>query len=707
MLKKIARMLTRKPLLVFLISLALLVPSALGYAATHVNYDILTYLPEDMESSKGIHLLEEPFHMAATSMLIVEDMPAAWTNDLLNEIKEVPGVSNALWLSNVVGVQVPNDMIPAEFRDIFFSHEGSTMMIIQYEKAGASDETMHAIDQVRSLLNDKCSLAGFSVGIKDTKELVDAELPLFVSLAVLFALAAMALTLESWALPLVLIANIGIAILYNFGTNVFLGQISYITQAVAAVLQLGVTMDYSIFLYRRYVEERESYEDKRDAMAVAVEAAFTSLTGSSLTTVAGFLALCAMRLTLGRDIGVVMAKGVVLGVLTVFLVLPALLLLCDKWIEKRRHKALLPSFEGVNRFIVKHRALILILTVLLVIPGWYGQKHVNMYYKLDQSLPRDLPSIMANEKLKDEFDMSTQHFIVMRDDISATDMNDMESRIKAIDGVTDVLSYHSLLGQGMPEFFIPDSVKDLLKQGGYQMMMVNSEYEVASPEVASQLDEIIAAVKQYDPQAMVTGESAMTQDLIDTTSVDFATTSYYSIAAIFLIVMILFRSLTVPVVLVAMIETAIILNQGISYFSGATVAFVIPTIVSTVQLGATVDYAILMASRFQEELRAGLDRKEAAMAAANSSDHSIITSALVMIAATMGVVAVCRIDIVNSMCFMLARGALISAIVSIFVVPAALCVFEPVFNKTSLHWKPRQGKKSADTNAAPAMAQAH
>ena len=706
MLEKIAKGLTRKPLLVLIVALALLVPSAIGFLATRVNYDILTYLPAEAESSQGIQLLEEPFHMAATSMLIIEDMPAAWSNDLLNEIKQIPGVSNTLWLSNIVGVQVPTDMIPAEFRDIFFSKEGSTMMIIQYEKAGASQETMDAIDAVRALLNDKCYLAGFSVVVKDTKELVDEELPIFVSLAVAFALAAMALCLESWVLPLVLISNIGIAILYNFGTNIVFGEISYITQAVAAVLQLGVTMDYSIFLYHRYIEERENHDDKRDAMAVAIVAAFKSLSGSSLTTVAGFLALCAMHFTLGKDIGLVLAKGVVLGVATVVLVLPAIVLLCDKWIEKTRHKPLLPEFDRINRFVVKARVPILIVTVLLVIPGWFGQNHVSKYYKLDTSLPDDLPSLVANHKLADEFGMTTQHFIVMRDDVSATDMNAMEQRIEDIPGISGVVSYHALLGQGIPDFFIPEQVKSMLKQGGYQMLMVNSEYETATDDISRQLTNLMAVVKEYDDAAMVTGESAMTEDLIDITEDDFVRTNYLSIAAIFLIVLFVFKSLTVPVVLVALIETAIMLNQGFSYFSGATIAFVIPTIVSTVQLGATVDYAILMASRFQEELQAGYDRKEAARIAGSTSDHSVITSALVMIGATMGVVLVCRIDIVNSMCLMLARGALVSAIVSIFVVPAALCVFEPLFNVTSLHWKPKR-KQDEPPAAAEAVAAAH
>ena len=694
MLEKIAHSLSRKPKLVALIAVALLIPAAIGYAATRVNYDILTYLPQDLESAQGMNLLEEPFQMAATSMLIVEDMPAGYTNFLINEIKDVPGVSTAVWISNMVGIQIPTDMIPASFRDLFFSGEG-TMMIIQYEKAGASEETMNAISEIRSICNEKCFLAGFSVVIKDTRDLVDKELPIFVGLAVVLALAAMLLTMESTVLPFVLLANIGIAVLYNFGTNVFLGEISYITKAIAAVLQLGVTMDYSVFLYRRYEEERGNYDDKRDAMAQAIVAAFRSLSGSSLTTVAGFAALCFMRLTLGRDIGVVMMKGVVLGVATVILVLPSLVLLADKQIDKHKHKSLLPDFTGLNRFILKHRIAIVVISVVLALPAYYAQKHASVYYKLDESLPRDLPSIVANGKLKDEFDMATNHFILLRDDLSAADMSEMENRLNEVPGITGMISYHSLLGTGIPDFFIPEEVRDMLKQGGWQMMMLNSSCETASDQAAEQLRQINAIVKEYDEGAMVTGEAAMTEDLIETTAVDFVVTNYISILSIFLIVMIVFKSVSVPAVLVAAIEFAIFLNQGVPYFTGTEVPFVAPTVISCIQLGATVDYAILLASRFQEELRAGKDRHEAALIAGASSDASIITSALVLFCATLGVSFVSSIDLIGAICVMLARGAVISALVSIFLIPSLLCVCEPLFNKTSLYWRTEKPKNKA------------
>ena len=715
MIEKIAHKLTRKPKLVAAIAVFMLIPSIIGFAATRINYDILSYLPQDLPSSQGEQLLEDPFQMAATSMLVVDGMPAGYTNDLLNAIREVPGVSNAIWISNLVGIQIPTDMIPASFRDMFFSGD-ATMMIIQYDHPGASDETMDAIEQVRQVCNEKCFLAGFSVVIKDTRDIMDSELPLFVGLAVLLALLAMSVTLESTVLPLVFIASIGMAVVYNFGSNIFLGEISYITKAIAAVLQLGVTMDYSIFLYRRYEEERLHHDDKRDAMAAAIVAAFRSLSGSSLTTIAGFLALCFMQLTLGRDIGIVMAKGVVLGVATVILVLPSLVLIFDKHIEKHKHKTLIPSFHRVNGFILRRRVLLAVLAVALFFPAVYSQNHANIYYKLDESLPRDLPSIVSNEKLKDDFDMATSHFIVLRDDLSAGDMGEMEKRLENVPGVTSVLSYHRILGTGIPDFFVPSEVRDMLKQGGYQLMMVNSSYEPATDLVSDQLDAMNAILHEYDPAAMITGEGAMYRDLIDTTAVDFTVTNYISIAAIFLIIAIVFQSVTIPAVLVATIELAIFINQGCCYFTGTAIPFIAPTIISCVQLGATVDYAILMTSRFQEELRKGRPRMEAIRVAADAADASIVTSALVLFCATLGVSFVSSIDLIGSICVMLARGALISALVSLLLMPAILCVCEPVFNKTSRHWRttppPRRGKAlpagedtPAETSAQPSVRQ--
>lgn len=686
LLDKMAHYLTRKPKLILACAVGLLIPCIIGSVATRINYDILTYLPQNLESSQGEKLLEEPFHDAATTMLIVEDMPAAYTNDLLNSIREIPGVSNAIWVSNLVGIQVPTDFLPDSLRQTFYSGD-STMMVIQYDKPGASEETMAAIDQVRGVCNEKCFLAGFSVVIKDTKDLVDQELPVYVGLAAVLSLAAMALTLESTVLPLVLLANIGMAIMYNMGTNIFLGEISYITKAIAAVLQLGVTMDYSIFLYRRFEEERSHYDDKRDAMASAIKAAFTSLSGSSLTTIAGFLALCFMQLTLGRDIGIVMAKGVILGVASVILVLPAMVLVFDRQIEKHMHRSLLPDFHRINGGIIRRRKAFVLLFLLLFAPFVYAQNHAGVYYKLDEALPQNMASIVANNKLKDEYNMATTHFIVLSDDIAAADMSRMEAALRNVDGVTSVLSYHTLTGSGIPDFFIPEDIRSMLKQGGYQLMMVNSDDPTASDAVAQQLDQMETIVKTYDSHAMITGEAALTKDLISTSAVDFKVTNYISVAAIFLIVAVVFQSLTVPLVLVSGIELAIFINQGVPYFTGTTIPFVAPTIIGCVQLGATVDYAILMTTRFREELQKGKDRKEAIRISASAADPAIITSSLVLFCATLGVGTVSRIEIISSICIMLARGALISAAVSIFLLPSLLCVCEPLFNKTSLHWR--------------------
>ena len=703
MLEKIAHQLTRKPKLVLFVAAILLAFCVVGAVATKINYDILTYLPPELDSSQGERLLEDPFQMAATTMLIVEDMPPEYANDLCRRVEQVPGVSSALWISSVAGIQIPQDFLPEDLRDLFFSGD-ATMMIVQYEYPGASEQTMEAIDQVRSLCNQRCFLAGFSVVIKDTKDLVDGELPLYVGLAVLLSLVVMCAAMESWLLPGAFLLSIGVAILYNFGTNIFLGEISYITQAIAAVLQLGVTMDYSIFLYHRYEEERRNYDDNRDAMAVAIKAAFTSLFSSSLTTVAGFLALCFMRLLLGRDIGIVMAKGVALGVATVVLVLPAILLLLDQPIRKYTHKVFMPNLGKVNRFVVRHNKWFVALALVLFLPALYGQNHAGIYYKLDEALPQDMPSIAATNKLKDEFNMASSHFIVMRDDLPYDQSLEMLEKLEAVDGVESVIAYDKFMSNTIPEFFIPQELLDICKRDGLQIAMINSRYETASDQANRQVDELNAILKAYDPQAKMTGEAVLTKDLIDIADVDFKVTNYISIAAIFVIIAITFRSLSVPVLLVAAIELAICINQGVPYFTGAVIPFVAPTVIGCVQLGATVDYAILMTTRFREELQKGADRETAILTAAQAADSSIITSALVLFCATLGVGLISRIEIISSICLMLARGAFISALCILLLLPALLTAFEPLINKTSLYWripKPAGAGKSGKQPSQP------
>ena len=684
LLEKIAHHLTRKPKRVILIAVLMLIPSVLGAALTRINYDILSYIPQDMDSAKGEALLEDPFQMAATTMLIVEGMPPEYTHQLQQQVEQVPGVSSAIWLSSLAGIQFPQEMMPESIRDVFFSGD-STMMIVQYDKPGASGETMQAIDQVRALCNQKCFLAGFSVFIRDTKSLISKEMPLYVVMAAVLSTIAMCVTMESWLLPVALMLSIGLAILYNFGSNLFMGEISFITQAIAAVLQLGVTMDYSIFLYDRYMEEIAHFDDRRDAMAVSIVSAFKSLSGSSMTTIAGFLALCFMRLTLGRDIGLVMAKGVVLGIVTVILVLPSILLVMDRSIQKYRHPCVRLNTTGLNAFIARHSKGFVVLFLLLFVPALYSNSHTMMYYKLDESVPQDMPSILSNNKLKDDFGMASTHFIVLRDDLDRGSMVELEEAIEALPGITSMVAYDKLLPSGIPDFFIPQDIKKLCKQEGYQMLMVNSSYVTASDAVAQQLNDLDALLKSYDPNAYITGEAAMTKDLIEVADVDFKTTNYLSILAILVLVSIAFKSLSIPVLLVATIELAICINQGIPYFTGTEVAFITPTVIGCIQLGATVDYAILMTSRFQEELQKGRDRHQAIQNAANAADVSILTSALVFFCSTLGVSLISTMDLIRSICLMLSRGAIISALVCMFILPSVLVVFEPVIAKTTLH----------------------
>ena len=693
LLQKFAHALTRRPKLVLAVAVLLIIPAVIGMAATKVNYDILTYLPPDLESPKGEKLLEGPFHDAATSMLIVKHMPSEYTDSLRKSIEKVPGVARAEWLSSLVGIQVPTSMIPENLRKIFYSGD-STLIIIQYDKPGASTETMEAIGKIRNLCNKQCYLAGMSAIVRDTKELVDEELPQYVGLAVLLSFIAMSLTMKSWILPIAFLLDIGLAVLYNFGTNVFLGQISYVTMAIAGILQLGVTMDYSIFLYNRYREEQNNYDDNKDAMAKAIEAAISSLAGSSLTTIAGFLALCFMRLLLGRDIGIVMAKGVVLGILTVVFVLPSLLLVLDRPIEKYQHKVFLPDCSGLNRFIIKHSKAFVTIFLLLFLPAAYAQSHVPVYYKLDLAMPQDLPSIMATNKLRKDYDMATTHFVLVHDSIGSQKLKKMTDQIEKVDGVESVLSYSKFVGPQIPDFFVPENIKGAFKEDGMQMIMINSKYVAATEEVNSQLSEISKIVKNYDSKSIITGEAAMTDDLITTANVDFKVTSYISIAAIFAIVMIIFRSLTVPVALVGSTELAIFINEGVPYLTNVSIPFVAPTVIGCVQLGATVDYAILMTSRFKEEIQNGHGRREAIQIASTTSDDSVIASSLVLFCATLGVALISRVEIISSICGMLARGALISAVVTIFILPSVLYVCEPIFAHTSLWWRtPKPQKK--------------
>lgn len=686
MLLRFANWITHHTKLVILVAFALLVPSFLGFVGTRVNYDILTYLPEDLDSAQGEKILDETFHQAASCMLIVEDMPAKDVDKLKDKINQIDGVQ-AFWISDVLGTEIPADILPDVIKNVFFSTtSNSTMMIVQLSSGMADDATMDALDAIKQVTGEQCFLSGMSVLNKDIRDLVEQQVPFYILIAVGLALAAMFLTMKSWVLPFVFLAGIGLAVAYNFGTNVFLGQISYITQAIAAILQLGVTMDYSIFLIDRYDEQKQIYPDKRDAMATAIKATFTSLSGSSLTTIFGFLALCFMELTIGRDIGLVMAKGVMLGVLTVVLVLPALILTFDRMIQRFEHRTFIPNFGRLNQFLAKHHKGVTVVFFLLFIPAVFMKSQAPMYYDMMRSMPEDMPSVIGINKMKDEFNMATTHFVIVDDNLPAKELTAMAEELEKVEGVTAVLSLNTFVGPAIDEEMIPDEIRSICTADGKQMMMVNSEYESTTDEESKQLDQMNSVVKAHDPNGMITGEGALMDDLIQIGDRDIRMTGIISIAAIFIIIAILFRSISVPVITVAAIELAININEGVPYLTGNAVPFIAPIVIGCVQLGATVDYAILLTTRFREERQKGLSRQEAMITAANSADRSVFTSALVLFCATIGVYALCDIEMISSICAMLARGSIISAVVIIFFLGPVLITLEKVIDKTTYHW---------------------
>lgn len=685
MLSKFAKILTRHPSVVTMIAVLLLIPSVLGYMATKVNYDILSYLPNELDSVKGEDVLENTFHDAATSMLVIEGMPESDISNLKEQIKTVPGVNDCVWVDDLVDLSVPKDMLPDKVRDMFYS-DNATMVLITYDGSTSSEETFNAITNIKTLLNKQCYLSGFSAMQRDMKNLLVGEMPFYVLLACSLCLVIMMLSLESWFLPFVFLAGIGFAILYNMGTNIFLGEISYITKAIAAILQLAVTMDYSIFLIHRYDEELPKFDDRRDAMASAIESTFLSLAGSSLTTVAGFLALCFMDLALGKDIGIVMMKGVLLGVLSTVTVLPSLILLFDRQIHQYKHRSLIPKFNRGAEVIMRHRKTMVAIALLLIGPAIYMQAHTSVYYNIDQTLPDTLDSRVATDKLKAEFDMATTHFVILDDNLPAYKTKEMIEQIKELDGVKNVLGYDDIVGPAVPDDFIPQDIKEICKKDGREIIMINSTYPAADDNENAQIAEITKITKKYDPTSQVTGEGALTKDLVEIADHDFTVTSYISILLMLAIVAIVFKSISVPIILVAVIELAIFLNLGVPFLTGTVIPFISPIVINCIQLGATVDYSILMTTRFQEELKAGKNRMEAVREASISSFPSIITSSLVFFFATTGVSLVSQMEIIKSICSMLARGAIISAVIIITILPSVLYATEPLLRKFSYHF---------------------
>lgn len=707
-MKRIAKFIAYHPKTITIIAVLLLIPAAIGYINTFVNYDILSYLPGDLDSVKGENELDETFNSASMSFLVIEDMPSKDVAALKEKIAKVDNVSSVIWVNDIADISIPQEIIPQAVKDIFYSKDGKcTMMLIQYKYKAVTDETMKAIEDVRGLLNNQCFLSGMGVIMKDTRDLADSQAPIFIAIAIAIALVVMTFCMESWIEPWVLLAALCMAVVYNMGTNLIFGQISYITQCIAAILQLGVTMDYSVFLIDRFEEEKPKYADKRDAMASAIQGAFLSLSGSSLTTIFGFLALCFMDLSLGKDIGLVMAKGVVFGVLTVTIVLPALVLQCDKIIHKYRHRSFIPKFDKLNNFVVNHKKVWVAIFVVLFIPSYIMQSNVNVYYSMDRMLPDDIGCIAALNKMKEEFNMATSHFIIVDDSLDASDLVKMENEIKGTAGITNMVAYNSFVGSGIPDSMIPDELKSIAKSGGRQMILVNTSYVAATDECNEQLTKINNIVKKYDKNGYVTGEGAMYKDLIDITDHDFKLTSVLSILSIFILIAIIFKSISIPTILVMSIELAIFVNKAISFATGTTLSFIAPTIIGCVQLGATVDYAILLTTRFREEMRNGHNKLDAIKIAANASDRSIFQSALVFFGATFGVFLTCDIKIVKEVCLLLARGSLISAGVIVFMLTPLLLVLEGLIEKTTYDFLGKKLKlkmkkkenKTADNNA--------
>ena len=687
--KKIVKF--RVPILI--LSIILLIPAVWGYVNTRINYDVLTYLPEDIETMQGQEIMTNDFGIGAFSMLMVDGMEDKEIVKLKEKVEKVDGVENVLWYDSLADISVPQSVLPSKLYDEYNTEDG-TMMAVFFKDGTSSDETMKAITEIRKITGEQCFLSGMSAIVEDTKELAEKETPLYVLIAVALSALVLAITMESIFVPVLFLLSIGIAIVYNLGTNVFFGEISYITKALAAVLQLGVTMDYSIFLMHSYQEQQVRYNgDKERAMAHAISQTFSSVIGSSVTTVAGFIALCFMSFTLGKDIGIVMAKGVIFGVLVCVTVLPSMILCCDKLIEKTKHKPLLPDIGRISDKVTKRYVIYVVAFVILLFPAIYGNNHTGVYYNLDESLPKDLPSVIANTKLKEDYNMNTTHMILVDSSVAGSDVKKMSQEIEKVDGVKWVLGLDNLVGSGVPADMLPESVTGMLKNDKYQLLMVNSTYKVATDKVNKQIEQIDKIMDKYDKGAMLVGEGPLTKDLINITDTDFKRVSAVSIGIVFVIILLLFKSITIPVILVGVIEFAIFVNMGIPFYTETKLPFVASIVIGTIQLGATVDYAILMTTRYQRERSRGAGKFDAITTAHKFSAQSIIVSALSFFAATIGVGLYSNIDMISSLCILMARGALISMVVVVLILPSLFMVFDKIIVKTSKGFRP-SGLKS-------------
>ena len=696
-MEKLGRGIVKARIPILVISILLLIPAALGYINTRVNYDILYYLPKEIDTMQGQDILLDEFQKGAYAIVVVDGMHGRELTKLEDKIENVDHVAKLISYNSIVGGDIPLEMIPEKLRSQFYnSDKDSTMLAIFFDDTTSSDGTMNAIKEIRKVTDGQCFISGMSAVVTDTKTLSEKETPIYVLIAVILACIVLALFMDSFLVPVFFMLSIGIAIVYNLGSNYFMGEVSYITKALAAVLQLGVTLDYSIFLWHSYKEMKEEYgDDHKEAMAHAIASTITSVVGSSITTVAGFIALCFMSFTLGMDLGVVMAKGVVFGVICCVTVLPALILTFDKALEKTMHREILPArFDKLAGFIVNHAWIFIVIFVVLLGPAIYGYQHTNVYYDLAETLPANLDCSIANKKLEENFDVNSIYMILADSELNSKDANKMMTEIKDLDGVTFALGLDSAIGNEIPKELIPESLKSELVSDKHQIMMVGSDYKVASDEINNQITTIQDIAKKYDSTSMVIGEAPCTKDLITITDTDFKRVSAVSIGAIVVIILLVFKSISLPVVLVAAIEFAIFINMGLPYYLGTTIPFIASVVIGTIQLGATVDYAILMTTRYKRERFAGATKKEAITTALSTSIPSIIVSALGFFAATFGVGLISSVDMIGSLCSLMARGAIVSMIVVIFVLPSFFVLLDKIIIHTSMGFIDKSKKQA-------------
>lgn len=689
---KLGKKIVKYRIPILILSFLLLIPATISYINTRINYDILSYLPDDIDTMKGQEILTDEFGTGAFSICVVEGMDKKGVAALEEKIKRVDHVNNVIWYDSLADLSVPMDVIPEKIRNAFNNDEkGSTLLIATFDTSTSADETLDGVEKIRKLTKNQCFQSGMSATIADIKKICNTEAVMYVVLAAGLSAIVLALTMDSFLAPVFFLLSIGMAIVYNLGTNFIAGEISFITQALAAVLQLAVTLDYSIFLWHSYQEYREKYPDEKErAMAHAISNTIVSVIGSSITTVAGFVAMCFMTFTLGLDLGIVMAKGVIFGVIGCVTILPAMILTFDKAIQKTKHKALIPNMDKIGNFVTRKYGLFIVLFVVILIPALYGYTHTNVYYDLAGTLPKDLESVVANSKLEDDFSMGATHMILADSNMSSKDTSAMLDAISEVDGVKVAAGLDNLVGPAVPKEVIPDTYKKILDNGKYKLILVASEYKTASDEVNNQITEIQNIVKKYDTKAMVIGEAPCTKDLIDITDKDFKTVSAVSIVLIFIIIAVVLKSISLPVILVAVIEFAIFINMGIPAYTGTTLPFIASIVIGTIQLGATVDYAILMTNKYKKARYNGAGKKEAITSALNGSIQSVFVSALSFFAATFGVGMYSSIDMISSLCVLLARGAIISFLVVVLVLPAMFMIFDKLIINTSMGFKPKK-----------------